>query len=92
MCHDVLHCPVCSLRTSHRPSSRSRKVYVAQGSRVPMREILLTNGDTLRVYDSSGPQGCDVKGLLETRAPARGVRSPAARPAQAATQLHYARK
>ena len=34
----------------------SNKVYVdGHGVRVPMREIALTNGETLRVYDTSGP-------------------------------------
>ena len=42
----------------------SRKVYVegSRGIRVPMREIHLTGGEPpLRVYDSSGPQGVDVR-------------------------------
>ncbi|HXH06442.1 MAG TPA: hypothetical protein VNI83_07605, partial [Vicinamibacterales bacterium] len=50
----------------------SRKVYVEgpQGIRVPMREIALTNGETLRVYDTSGPQGCDPRdGLPRLREP-----------------------
>src|SRR5829696_9917448 len=49
---------------------QSRKIHVdgAQGVRVPMREIVLTNGDTLRVYDSSGPHGHDVRqGLPKLR-------------------------
>jgi len=69
----------------------SRKVYVdgAPGVRVPMREIALTNGETLRVYDASGPQGSDVReGLPKSRerwvAPRRG--------SHVVTQLHYARK
>jgi phosphomethylpyrimidine synthase len=34
----------------------SKKVYVdGHGVRVPMREITLSNGETLRVYDTSGP-------------------------------------
>jgi len=34
----------------------SRKIYVdgPAGVRVPMREIVLSNGETLRVYDASG--------------------------------------
>jgi phosphomethylpyrimidine synthase len=75
--------------TSAFPSSR--KVYVdgPSGVRVPMREIVLSNGDTLRVYDSSGPHGHDVReGLPKLRepwvAPRRGARP--------VTQLHYARK
>jgi phosphomethylpyrimidine synthase len=68
----------------------SRKVYVERcGVSVPMREISLTNGETLRVYDSSGPQGQDVRtGLPGLRdswvAPRRGTTS--------VTQLHYARR
>ena len=40
----------------------SRKVYVGEGSvKAPMREIALEEGESaLRVYDTSGPQGCDV--------------------------------
>ncbi len=42
----------------------SRKVYVEgpRGIRVPMREIALSGGEPpLRVYDTSGPQGHDVR-------------------------------
>ena len=47
--------------TSAFPSSR--KVYVEEGGvRAPMREITQTNGENLRVYDTSGPQGFDVRG------------------------------
>src|SRR4051794_24663234 len=49
----------------------SRKVYVegARGVRVPMREIALSGGEPpLRVYDTSGPQGVDVRdGLPQLR-------------------------
>src|SRR5919199_945652 len=49
----------------------SRKVYVEgpRGVRVPMREIALSGGEQpLRVYDSSGPQGVDVReGLPQLR-------------------------
>ena len=54
--------------TSAFPSSR--KVYVdgPGGVRVPMREIALTSGEALRVYDTSGPQGHDVRdGLPKLR-------------------------
>ncbi len=51
----------------------SRKVYVdgTRGVRVPMREITLEGGEPpLRVYDTSGPQGVDVReGLPQTRRP-----------------------
>jgi phosphomethylpyrimidine synthase len=48
----------------------SRKVYVERGRvRVPMREISLSGGEPpLRVYDTSGPQGHDVRvGLPQLR-------------------------
>jgi len=52
----------------------SQKVHVAgarPGVSVPMREIALSGGEPrLRVYDSSGPQGVDVRqGLPPLRAP-----------------------
>jgi phosphomethylpyrimidine synthase len=62
-------------RPTERPAARpageygdafpnSRKVYVdgPAGIRVPMREIALSGGEPpLRVYDTSGPQGFDVR-------------------------------
>ena len=40
------------------------------GVRVPMREIRSSNGESLRVYDTSGPQGHDVRsGLPRLREP-----------------------
>ena len=51
----------------------STKTYVdgPQGVRVPVREVALENGaSSLRVYDTSGPQGHDVKaGLPKLREP-----------------------
>jgi len=50
----------------------SRKVYVeGRGVRVPMREIALSGGEPpLRVYDTSGPLGGDVRdGLPRLREP-----------------------
>src|SRR3954451_20363173 len=74
----------------------SRKIYVdgQSGVRVPMREIALTNGESLRVYDSSGPSGHDVReGLPKLREPWTAGRRPASAPAiGCVTQLHYARK
>src|SRR3954463_4797946 len=75
--------------TSAYPSSR--KVYVdgPAGVRVPMREIVLSNGETLRVYDSSGPQGGDVRaGLARLRAGWTAARKGS----PVVTQLHYARR
>src|SRR3954468_16697460 len=69
----------------------SRKVYVdgPSGVRVPMREIALSNGETQRVYDASGPHITDVRaGLPKVRAPWIAPR----RQSPVVTQLHYARK
>src|SRR5262245_50119891 len=90
---------------------QSQKVFVeaSQGVHVPMREIALEQGrSSVRVYDTSGPQGHDVRdGLPKLRQPwvdarldagARRIasdgppRSPDARPTRVVTQLHYARK
>jgi phosphomethylpyrimidine synthase len=46
------------LSLTREPFPQSRKVYVPgaqQGVQVPMREIALTNGETVTVYDTSGP-------------------------------------
>ncbi|MGH9410068.1 MAG: phosphomethylpyrimidine synthase ThiC, partial [Vicinamibacterales bacterium] len=69
----------------------SRKVYVEgpPGVRVPMREIVLGNGETLRVYDTSGPREQDSRAGLPK------LREPWVRPrldSTALTQLHFARK
>jgi hypothetical protein len=51
----------------------SEKVYLdlGEGIRVPARKITLSNGEPpLLVYDTSGPQGQDVReGLLPLRGP-----------------------
>src|SRR4051794_37803996 len=74
----------------------SSKVYVdgPGGIRVPMREVALSGGEPpLRVYDTSGPQGCDVKaGLPKLREPWVAPRRAAARLGEPVTQLYYARK
>jgi phosphomethylpyrimidine synthase len=92
------------MRAPHSPLSfadftaafpNSRKVYAeGAGVSVPLREISLTNGDTMRVYDTSGPQGCDVRaGLPKLREPWVASRRPATASSRGAcvTQLHYAR-
>jgi phosphomethylpyrimidine synthase len=68
----------------------SRKVHVeGPGVRVPMREISLSNGETLRVYDSSGPQGCEVRqGLPKLREAWIAARAGSG----GVTQLYFARK
>jgi phosphomethylpyrimidine synthase len=85
----------------------SRKVYVGggQGVRVPMREIALTNGESVRVYDTSGPQGYDIhvgvpelrRSWILSRGDVTETRRPGARSVIRAnagarpTQLAYAR-
>jgi phosphomethylpyrimidine synthase len=79
------------LQTSDFTSAfpNSTKVYVEHhGLRVPMREIALTTGEVLRVYDTSGPQGADVHtGLPTLRAPWIAKR----RASGMITQLQFAR-
>src|SRR2546422_3841492 len=86
--------------TTAFPNSTKIHVDGSEGVRVPMREIALSGGEPpLRVYDTSGPQGHDVKlGLPKLREPwirarmGTGVgerRKPTPVPV---TQLHYARK
>ncbi len=50
--------PAASLALSREPFPASRKLYVPgqqPGVHVPMREIALTNGERVVVYDTSGP-------------------------------------
>ena len=88
----TIRTPFSPLQTSDFTSAfpNSRKVYVEErGVRVPMREIGLTSGESLRVYDTSGPQGHDPRaGLPRLREPwVAGRRGTAA-----VTQLHFARR
>src|SRR5438876_9235585 len=71
------------------PNSKKIHVDGPLGVRVPMREIALGGGEPpLSVYDTSGPQGHDVKiGLPKLRASWVGCR----RIDPCVTQLHYAR-
>ena len=67
------------LAAAREPFPASTKIYVPGAIhpdlRVPMREVLLTNGEQISIYDTSGPYtdakaGIDVrKGLEELRAP-----------------------
>ena len=74
----------------------SQKVFVngPQGVRVPVREVSLSKGESsIRLYDTSGPQGHDVKaGLPKLREPWAKARRAASKAGQPVTQLHYARK
>ncbi|MGE3707936.1 MAG: phosphomethylpyrimidine synthase ThiC, partial [Vicinamibacterales bacterium] len=76
------------------PNSRKVLVDGPQGVRVPMREIALSGGDpSLRVYDTSGPQGVDVRqGLPKLRAPWVDARRGRRQPGEPVTQLFYARR
>jgi len=70
----------------------SRKVFLVDGDiRVPAREIALGGGEPpLRVYDTTGPQGHDVRtGLPKLRQP--WVDRRAARGDRNVSQMHYAR-
>jgi phosphomethylpyrimidine synthase len=79
------------------PNSQKTFVDGPQGVRVPVREIALEQGAaSLRVYDTSGPQGHDVKdGLPKLREPWIDARLKASRSSSTrgcVTQLHSARK
>jgi phosphomethylpyrimidine synthase len=84
--------PVDSLAPLDEELPASRKVFESDGQlQVPMREIDLTNGERVRVYDTTGPQGQDLQhGLPRLRQPwidrrvARGDRNY--------SQMHYARR
>ena len=59
--------------------------------KVPFEHITLTNGEALRIYDTSGPQGCDPRlGLPKRRAP--WVAEREARGDTCFSQLYYARR
>jgi phosphomethylpyrimidine synthase len=74
----------------------SKKVYVdgPHDIRVPMREIALSGGEPpLRVYDTSGPQGHDLRqGLPSIRGQWIAERQSVLRGNGVVTQLHYARR
>ncbi|MBL8725270.1 MAG: phosphomethylpyrimidine synthase ThiC [Planctomycetes bacterium] len=72
----------------HFPNSRK----IAHGDlQVPAREIALTNGERVTVYDTTGPQGCPVEhGLPKRRQPWIDART--ARGDTNFSQLHYARR
>ena len=69
---------------------RSRKLLISD-LEVPQREIALTNGETLRVYDSSGPQGFDPRQGLPPRR-AAWIAARQARGDRNFSQMHYARR
>ncbi len=66
----------------------SRKIEVGD-LKVPVREISLTDGTSIQVYDTTGPQGCDVRtGVPKRRAEWIAKRKDDKTP----TQLWYARQ
>ncbi len=59
--------------------------------KIPTREVRLTNGETIHLYETSGPQGHDVrKGLPKLRQP--WIDARIARGDTNFSQMHYARK
>jgi len=71
----------------------SQKVHVeVEGLQVPIRRISLSNGESFDVYDTSGPQGCDVhRGLPKLRAPWIQARMQDGDSGNR-SQMHYARR
>jgi phosphomethylpyrimidine synthase len=85
--------PVPALGSIEEDLPASKKVFVTDGEvAVPVREIALSGGEApLRVYDTSGPQGHDVRqGLPKLRAP--WIEKRRARGDQNFSQMHYARR
>ncbi|MFO0560467.1 MAG: phosphomethylpyrimidine synthase ThiC [Polyangiales bacterium] len=81
------------LRSIDEDLPNSKKVYVEKdGLCVPMREIHVSGGEpAVRVYDTTGPQGCDVrKGLPKLRQP--WIEKRASRGDTNFSQMHYARR
>jgi phosphomethylpyrimidine synthase len=84
--------PVSSLSSIDEDLPASGKVFVSDGQvEVPVREIALAGGERVRVYDTTGPRGHDVRqGLPRLRQPwidrriARGDRN--------FSQMHCARQ
>ena len=69
----------------------SRKISMGGAFDVPQREIALTNGETLRVYDTTGPHDTDARaGLPRRRQP--WIDARIARDDQNFSQMHYARR
>ncbi|MFA7556579.1 MAG: phosphomethylpyrimidine synthase ThiC, partial [Hydrogenophaga sp.] len=65
------------LSLTREPFPQSRKIYVPGGQagvQVPMREIALTNGETVTVYDTSGPY-TDPQAAIDIRRGLPAVRS-----------------
>src|SRR3954466_2357231 len=79
--------------TSEEGLPASRKVHIVDGElQVPQREIALSGGEPpMRVYDTSGPRGCErTVGLPKLRTP--WIERRLARGDQNFSQMHYARR
>ena len=74
----------------------SRKIFIdgSRGIRVPVREVTLSGGEPpLQLYDTSGPQGFDVRDGLPSVREDWIARRCGTRPAGGVvTQLHFARR
>jgi phosphomethylpyrimidine synthase len=82
--------PRPGLRPLAESFPRSQKIAVGD-LQVPARDIALTNGDVVRVYDTTGPQGCDIRrGLPKRRQP--WIDARVARGDRNFSQMHYARR
>jgi phosphomethylpyrimidine synthase len=85
--------PVSTLPPLDEDLPASRKVYLEEGDiRVPVREITVSGDNPpIRVYDTTGPQGHDVRtGLPKMRQP--WVERRVARGDGNFSQMHYARR
>ena len=80
--------PIAPLEETH---PNSKKVEVGEWA-VPMREISADNGkEQIRVYDTTGPQGCDVRqGVPHRRA--SWIQTRLERGDANHSQMHYARQ
>jgi phosphomethylpyrimidine synthase len=84
--------PVSTLPALDEDLPASRKVFLEDGDlRVPMRDISVSDGSSVRVYDTTGPQGHDVRaGLPRLRQP--WIEKRRARGDTNFSQMHYARR
>ncbi len=82
--------PSSGLRPLAESFPRSQKIAVGD-LQVPARDITLTNGDVVRVYDTTGPQGHDPqRGLPKRRQP--WIAPRLARREANHSQMHFARR
>ncbi|MDO8349414.1 MAG: phosphomethylpyrimidine synthase ThiC, partial [Planctomycetota bacterium] len=86
----MTHVPLTGQRPLRDSFPNSDKIAIGDLA-VPQREIRLTNGETLRLYDTTGPQGCSPKhGLPRRRQP--WIDARVARGDTNFSQMHYARR